>query len=48
MVVIGADGGRVGVELSSVPLMQGDRVIGVFGQVADVDAENPRASHIRI
>src|SRR5881394_4447950 len=32
VVVMGADGQRVGVELSSVPLRQGDRVIGVFGQ----------------
>jgi PAS domain S-box-containing protein len=45
VVVIGADGGRVGVELSSVPLMQGDRVIGVFGQVADVDTRAPREPH---
>ena len=42
VVVIGADGERVGVELSSVPLMQGDRVIGVFGQVADVEDSTPR------
>src|SRR3954463_9664064 len=34
VVMIGAGGERVGVELSSVPLMQGDRVIGVFGQVS--------------
>jgi PAS domain S-box-containing protein len=45
VVMIGADGERVGVELSSVPLMQGDRVIGVFGQVADVDAAAPREPH---
>src|SRR6184192_1143910 len=37
VVVLGADGERVGVELSSVPLLRGDRVIGVFGQVSDVD-----------
>jgi PAS domain S-box-containing protein len=45
VVVIGVDGERIGVELSSVPLMQGDRVIGVFGQVADVDASAPREPH---
>src|SRR3954447_24351602 len=45
VVVIGADGERVGVELSSVPLMQGDRVIGVFGQVADVEESTPRVPH---
>jgi PAS domain S-box-containing protein len=31
--VLGADGGRVAVEISSVPLRQGEHVIGVFGQV---------------
>ena len=45
VVVIGADGERVGCELSSVPLMQGDRVIGVFGQVADVEDSTPRVPH---
>jgi PAS domain S-box-containing protein len=34
--VIGADGGEVAVELSSVPLRRGGRVVGVFGQVSDV------------
>src|SRR3954453_21526670 len=33
VVVIGRDGERVGIELSSVPLHAGGRVIGVFGQV---------------
>ena len=45
VVVIGVDGERVGIELSSVPLMQGDRVIGVFGQVADIDDLPPREPH---
>ncbi len=45
VVVLGADGDRVGVEISSVPLMQGDRVIGVFGQVADVEDQPPREPH---
>src|SRR5436189_6156738 len=45
VVVIGADGQRVGVEVSSVPLLQGDRVIGVFGQVSDVDETPPRPPH---
>jgi PAS domain S-box-containing protein len=35
-VLIGSDGGRVGVEISSVPLRRGEHVIGVFGQVKDL------------
>mgnify|MGYP006354075495 FL=1 len=34
--VVGADGGRVGVEVSSVPLFRGEHVVGVFGQVTDL------------
>jgi PAS domain S-box-containing protein len=39
VVLLAADGGRVSVEVSSVCLFQGERVIGVFGQLADVDEE---------
>ena len=42
VVVVDADGGRVGVEISSVPLRQGERVVGVFGQVTNV-LEEPRS-----
>ena len=45
VVAIGADGKRIGIELSSVPLLRGDRVIGVFGQVSDVDKHPPRPPH---
>ncbi len=45
VVVIGADGERIGVELSSVPLLEGNRVVGVFGQVADIDEKPPRPAH---
>jgi len=39
VVLLGADGGLVAVEVSSVPLLDGDRVVGVFGQVnSAVDA----------
>ncbi len=37
--VIDSDGDRIGVEVSSVPLTRGERVIGVFGQVTDVVEE---------
>ena len=32
-VLVDAEGRRVGVEISSVPLMEGDRIVGVFGQL---------------
>jgi PAS domain S-box-containing protein len=34
--IIDADGARLGVEISSVPLRRGAHVVGVFGQVSDV------------
>lgn len=40
--LVGADGGRVVVEVSSVPVFRGDHVVGVFGQVADL-VEEPHA-----
>jgi PAS domain S-box-containing protein len=40
--VVAADGTRVSVEISSVPLYDGDHLIGVFGQVSDV-VEEPHA-----
>jgi PAS domain S-box-containing protein len=39
VVVLDGAGERVSVEISSVPLRRGDRVIGVFGQVSDVVEE---------
>jgi PAS domain S-box-containing protein len=36
VVVVDDEGGRVGVEISSVPLRQGEHVVGVFGQVSHV------------
>ena len=35
-VLVGPDGQRTKVEISSVPLLEGHRVVGVFGQVTDV------------
>jgi PAS domain S-box-containing protein len=40
-VLVGGLGGRVAVEVSSVPLRRGEHVVGVFGQVSDV-VEEPR------
>ena len=45
VVVIGADGERIGIEVSAVTLVEGGRVIGVFGQVSDVDETPPRPAH---
>lgn len=36
-VFLGADGERIAMEVSGVPLMRGGHVIGVFGQVKDVE-----------
>lgn len=40
-VLIGADGERLSVEVSAVPLRGGGHVIGVFGQVKDVEEGEP-------
>jgi PAS domain S-box-containing protein len=47
-VVIDREGNRVSVEVSAVCLYQGHRVIGVFGQVTDVeeDADTPLHPHL--
>ena len=37
VVLIGADGRRVQVEISAVAMMEGHHMIGVFGQVADIE-----------
>jgi PAS domain S-box-containing protein len=39
-VVIDADGERVSIEVSAVPLQSGGRVIGVFGQVLDIEEDD--------
>jgi PAS domain S-box-containing protein len=36
VVLVDGKGGRVAVDVSSVPLTRGDHVVGVFGQVSDV------------
>jgi PAS domain S-box-containing protein len=43
--VIDANGERVSVEVSSVCLFEGHRVIGVFGQLSDVEEEREPLSH---
>jgi PAS domain S-box-containing protein len=43
VVLLGEDGGRVDCEISSVALLDGHRIVGVFGQLADVESEPPPA-----
>ena len=48
-VLLSADGERISVDISSVPLMQGHRCVGVFGQLADVGEaaeEHPVPPHL--
>ena len=45
VVLLDEDGDRVSVEVSSVCLFEGHRVIGVFGQLLDVDEEVVPAPH---
>jgi PAS domain S-box-containing protein len=45
IVLLKADGGRLGVEISSVPLFEGGHVVGVFGQVIEIDEEEPPEPH---
>jgi PAS domain S-box-containing protein len=45
VVAIGADGERVSSEVSAVPLRRGGHVIGVFGQVLDIEDEPPPPPH---
>ena len=37
--IVGADGTRVAVDVSSVPLFRGEHVVGVFGQVSGIVEE---------
>jgi PAS domain S-box-containing protein len=45
VVLLDESGDRVSVEVSSVTLYSGHKVIGVFGQLSDVDEDAPRAPH---
>jgi len=45
VVGLGADGERLTVEVSAVPLSRDDHVIGVFGQVKEVEDEAPPPPH---
>jgi PAS domain S-box-containing protein len=36
-VLLAADGGQISVDISAVPLKDGHRIVGVFGQISDVN-----------
>jgi PAS domain S-box-containing protein len=46
--LVGADGNPVAVEVSSVPLRDGDHVVGVFGQVSDLVEEPHGHSELKL
>jgi len=39
--VVDIAGDRLHVEISSVPLVEGHRIVGVFGQICDIEEEPP-------
>jgi PAS domain S-box-containing protein len=39
--IVDSGGDRILVEISSVPLVEGHRIVGVFGQISDVEDEPP-------
>jgi PAS domain S-box-containing protein len=45
VILLDAGGGRLAVEVSSVSLYRGHRVVGIFGQLTDVDEEPERVPH---
>jgi PAS domain S-box-containing protein len=46
VVVVGLSGERITVDISAVPLRDGDQVIGMFGQVVDIEIEeSPPMAH---
>jgi PAS domain S-box-containing protein len=44
-VVLGPTGERISIQVSAVPLERGGHVIGVFGQIMDVEEAEPRPPH---
>jgi PAS domain S-box-containing protein len=44
-VLVSSAGTRVAVEISAVPLMSGERVVGVFGLIEDRPDDRPTAPH---
>jgi PAS domain S-box-containing protein len=45
LTLIAKDGRRIRVEISSVPLIQGHHLIGIFGQAADIQNADEQAPH---
>ena len=47
-VLIDANGDRIKVEISSVPLYSGGHIVGVFGEVINVEEDEERPPHPRL
>jgi hypothetical protein len=47
-ILLGRDGDRLAAEVSLVPVFRGDRVVGVFGQLTDVEEPPPRPGSRRL
>src|SRR6266568_676838 len=47
-VLIDANGDRIKVEISSVPLYSGGHIVGVFGEVVNVEEDEERPPHPRL
>jgi DNA-binding NarL/FixJ family response regulator len=45
LVLLDSTGERMDVEITSVPLLRGGRLVGVFGQAMDVPDHRPAAAH---
>jgi PAS domain S-box-containing protein len=43
VVLLDDSGDRVNCEVSSVPLLEGHQIVGVFGQISDIESEPPPA-----
>jgi PAS domain S-box-containing protein len=41
VVLLSADGERVSVDISAVPLREGDQVVGIFGQAVHIEVDEP-------
>jgi PAS domain S-box-containing protein len=41
VVLLNLDGERVSVDISAVPLREGDQVVGIFGQAVHIEADEP-------
>ena len=41
VVVVGLDGERITIDISAVPLREGEHVVAMFGQIVDIEVDEP-------